>query len=199
MLSLNFVYFVVVAGLVAISSGAPANDVVNTSIKIPEQCKDMELCSIKPEGYSELEELFNSKLPPYLIQPYSDRSDDNSNQPPILSPESDWHNCPYTTKITLPYLHSNTKKNITRFIIQTDLLRQELPEVSCSTTHITAPGHRECFQDLLHGEKDLKSTCVESKTKLTIYLFDMDRKEVIQEFVPVSSSCSCMISYTTTA
>ncbi|XP_075972051.1 uncharacterized protein LOC142973902 [Anticarsia gemmatalis] len=190
MMSSNFVFFTATATLFTISSAAPSNDGV-TKLTLPEECQGKEFCHIKPDGYTELEDLMNSKLPSHLIQRSGDKTDDSLDGLEVLSDESDWHNCRYTTTKKVWYLRVK-KNSVTQIIIQTKLLRQEVVEVKCEPKR---NARWPCFEDLLKNLQFLKSSCVTGESSHTLYFWDMDKEEVVAETVQKPSSCSCMVSY----
>ncbi|CAH0605616.1 unnamed protein product [Chrysodeixis includens] len=187
----SFKVLIAIVLLVEISWAKPNGNKVD--IKIPKECDKDGFCSIKPEGYDALEEQINSLLSPHLISAFSDRI--GGGPTAELSPESDWHNCPYVRKLDSSYtfLYENLTK--TDLIIQTKLLSQTIESISCAEEKIASDG-QQCFQHLGLGAFNMKSTCKTSTAKRTLLAFDVDAGKLIQKDFDIPCCCTCSITRT---
>ncbi|XP_075971988.1 uncharacterized protein LOC142973853 [Anticarsia gemmatalis] len=196
----SFVTFATVLFL-ATSNAAPTDDGINV-LKVPEKCKQPGFCSVKPAGYDELVKKIDKALPDILKQEFEDR-DKPETELPKVSPESDWHNCPYETRTESMYLYhhgeNSTKIDI---IVQTKLFRQRVEVVQClpkatrsSGEVVVVSGDEQCFADLGLSRLAMKSECVTSTAQRTLYIFDEEKEKIVQKAYAVPACCSCRVSY----
>ncbi|KAF9411826.1 hypothetical protein HW555_009481 [Spodoptera exigua] len=168
------------------------------TLKIPEECKGKGFCAIKPEGYDEMQDLVKKLLDTqFIAQNLGDRiGDDIEIGTTELSPESDWHNCPYRKKRETMYLynHGNDTKSAD-YIIQNDLIQQPVDIVSCANDVIeTGSDKEQCFQHLGLSSFNLKSQCETSNTLRNYFVLDVISKQIVIKTYEVPCCCSCKIS-----
>ncbi|XP_026737554.1 uncharacterized protein LOC113500852 [Trichoplusia ni] len=185
----SFKILIAIVLLVEISWAKPNGNKID--IKIPKECDKDGFCSVKPEGYDKLEEKINSLLTPHLISSFADRM----GQEPTteLSPQSDWHNCPYVRKLDSSYtfLYENLTK--TDYIIQTKLLSQTIETVTCAYEKIDS-GTQQCFQHLGLGAFNMQSTCKTSTAKRSLLIYDDTAHMIVQKDFNVPCCCTCSIT-----
>ncbi|CAH0605617.1 unnamed protein product [Chrysodeixis includens] len=189
MASIKRVLFAV-ALLVIAGSAKPNGEPIQ--LKIPEACNKEGFCSIKPEGYDKLEEKINRLLTPHLIKSFSDRIGQTAE--PELSPEEDWHNCPYIKVLDSSYTFSygNGNETDTDIIIQTKLLSQPIETVKCAYEKIER-GTQECFNHLQLHTLNMKSSCETSTVKRSLLVYDEKADILKQKVYDIPCCCTCVV------
>ncbi|XP_075971991.1 uncharacterized protein LOC142973855 [Anticarsia gemmatalis] len=184
--------FFVATVVLAVCGASPIED-RNLPLKVPTPCKGRGFCTIEPEGYAALVEKINKAMPQFLLQEYDDRNGPES-AAPEYSPENDWHNCPSVTTTESIYLY-NKGENSTKIdiIVQTELFRQYIKVVSCAHDKIDADSDEQCFKDLGISAFNMRSQCVTTNARRTLYVYDDDRGKIIQKSYEVPACCSCKV------
>ncbi|XP_026737553.1 uncharacterized protein LOC113500851 [Trichoplusia ni] len=161
-------------------------------LKIPEACHKEGFCSIKPEGYDKLEEKINRLLTPPLVKSFSDRI--GQNPEPELSPEEDWHNCPYIKVLDSSYTFSYEMGNRTDtdIIIQTKLLSQPIETVKCAYEKINR-GTQECFKHLQLHTYNMMSSCETSTVKRSLLIYDEKADMIKLKEYDIPCCCTCVV------
>ncbi|CAB3226561.1 unnamed protein product [Arctia plantaginis] len=203
MVQLNIIVFVTLM-LLATSSSKPSD--LDTVIRVPEPCRGMQYCPYKPEGY----ELFEDKMDIVFRQflkvnstrfTRSIRTEEkeifpDEYLPSILSPKSDWHNCPYETKRVRLYLadYLDEDKVEVALIVQTKEVQQVFDIVTCAKKYIP-DGDEQCFQDLSIAKSGLKSACEETYAQRNVYVYNLKDRKIDVKYLSFPVACTCNVSY----
>ncbi|XP_022825730.1 uncharacterized protein LOC111355862 isoform X2 [Spodoptera litura] len=149
--------------LVTVCSAAPKKP----TLKIPEECKGKGFCSIKPEGYDEMQDEVKKLLNNQFIA---------REQMYIFS-------------------HSNDTQSAD-YIIQNDMIQQPVDIVSCANDLISTENSEkeECFQHFGLSSFNLKSKCETSYTFRNYFVYDYNKKEIVIKSYEVPCCCTCKIS-----
>ncbi|CAH1646946.1 unnamed protein product [Spodoptera littoralis] len=181
--------------LVTICSAAPKKP----TLKIPEECKGKGFCSIKPEGYDEMQAEVNKLLNnQFIAQNFADRIGDDVEMGTVeISPESDWHNCPTRKKREPMYAYSHPNDTESAdYIIQNDMIQQPVDIVSCANDLISKENSEkeECFQHFGLSSFNYKSKCETSYTFRNYFVYDYNKKQIVIKSYEVPCCCTCKIS-----
>lgn len=188
MASSKIVFFAVTLLVAACCAKLSENKI---SIKIPDECKKNGFCSVKPEGYDELEDRINELLPPDLIKSFADRIGQDTKTE--LSAESDWHNCPYIKKVDSSYIYNYNNLTKHDLIIQTKFFNQPIESITCAYDKIESGG-QECFQHLKLNQFNMESSCQTSTSKRSLLVYDFETDSIVQKDYNVPCCCTCQIS-----
>ncbi|KAJ8727359.1 hypothetical protein PYW07_001478 [Mythimna separata] len=182
--------------LVVASEAAPKK----FNLKIPDECKGKGFCSVKPEGYDEMQDMIDSLLSPTFI---AKNMDDRLGEPVTseeLSPKSDWHNCPYRRTVhEAPYTYRESEDADADYIIQSKFFRQPIETITCAEDIIVRDAKNnstQCFQHLLLNKFDMVSTCRTSKAERTLLVYDFDTKKPVKKTYNIDCCCTCHVART---
>ncbi|XP_021187694.3 uncharacterized protein LOC110374347 isoform X1 [Helicoverpa armigera] len=188
-------YLFALAVLVASSYAAPNHEPI--PLKIPDECKGKGFCPIKPEGYDAMEKFITHLLTDkFIAQSMGDRNGIAVSKEE-LSPEEDWHNCPYRKTVQSMYTYSlSNETNDFDYIIQHKLLTQPIEIVTCATEKIKPGSSEECFQDIGLSSFKMKSMCQTTTSKRSLLVYDYKTGQIKKKPFDVPCCCSCVVSET---
>nr|XP_021200650.2 uncharacterized protein LOC110383979 [Helicoverpa armigera] len=169
-------------------NAAPKHD---WSITIPPECQGVDgFCSVRPEGYDEIEKKFQELLPPF-IQNFDSRSSDET-----FSPEFDQNdNCPYISSWESVYTYMDASLAEPNIIVQTNNFPQKFQKVLCKATSEGKTGvGKQCFTKLGLGVFEKKFECRETKATRSLIVYDPKTHTLKPKtfYIPVSCSCHAM-------
>ncbi|KAJ8727365.1 hypothetical protein PYW07_001484 [Mythimna separata] len=181
-----FTFVLLAASLYAACSAAPQE--TKFGITLPKECKGKGFCSIKPEGYDEIEAKINDLLPDNLIELGSRTGYD------YLPSYDDDDNCPSVRTVQSVYAFQQSLDTDVDIIVQTKLFPQLLASVSCNFKEISKKGtNTQCFSGL-HLNAFLNFSCQETKASRTLLVYDPQVHQLKMKTYEISVCCSCRVS-----
>uniref|UniRef100_A0A2A4K2B4 Uncharacterized protein n=1 Tax=Heliothis virescens TaxID=7102 RepID=A0A2A4K2B4_HELVI len=184
----SFIVLSTILLLLASVNAAPSRDV--TEIKIPAECQGKEgFCSVRPEGYDEIEKKFKKLLPDF-IQNVDTRSSEETFSPNF----EDNDNCPFTSVWESVYYYKNHTQITPDIIVQTNKFPQKFLKVQCKTKAKGGPGvGGKCFTRLGLGPFDTEFECRETMASRSLIVYDPVNHKLEPKTYNLPVSCSCHV------